>query len=74
MYEQMDFLQYVYGIPMDQADFMMNEAHEVQYNDTCLECSRSCKQSFRCQIIECPQFAKARGRRTKRVRREAALA
>lgn len=66
MYEQMDLSQYIYGIPMEQADFMMNERHEVQYNETCMECSRSCKQSFKCQIIECPQFAKMRrGRRSK---------
>ena len=36
MYEQLDFLQYIYGIPMEQADFMLNENHEIQYNAVCM--------------------------------------
>ena len=43
MYEQLDFSQYIYGIPLDQADFLMNDAHEVQYNDICLDCRKDCK-------------------------------
>lgn len=66
MYEQMDISQYIYGIPMEQADFMMNEAHEVQYNETCMECKKSCKQSYKCQIVECPQFALMRKGRKRR--------
>lgn len=66
MYEQLDFLQYIYGIPMEQADFMMNESHEIQYNEVCLECRNACKQSYKCQIVECPLYAaKRKGRQRK---------
>lgn len=65
MYEQLDFSQYIYGIPLDQADFLMNDAHEVQYNDICMDCRKDCKQSFRCEIIQCPKYILKRGRKTK---------
>lgn len=65
MYEQLDFSQYIYGVPMEQAAFLMNASHEVQYNDVCLECRRDCKQSFRCEIIQCPQYIFKRGKRKK---------
>ena len=65
MYEQLDFSQYIYGIPMEQADFLMNDVHEVQYNDVCRECRKNCKQSFRCEIIQCPKYAFKRGRHIK---------
>lgn len=67
MYEQLDFLQYIYGIPMEQAEFMLNENHEIQYNEVCLECRNLCKQSYKCQIVECPRFAlqrKGRGKKS----------
>lgn len=67
MYEQLDFLQYIYGIPMEQADFMLNENHEIQYNAVCMECRNTCKQSYKCQIIECPLYAGRRQRRSRRV-------
>lgn len=68
MYEQLDLSQYFYGIRLEEADFMMNESHEIQYNDTCLECTNDCKQSYKCTIIECPRFRlqrKGRRRETK---------
>ena len=66
MYEQLDFSQYIYGIPLDQADFLMNDAHEVQYNDICLDCRKDCKQSFRCSIVQCPYFHASRKGRAKK--------
>lgn len=67
MYEQLDLLQYFYGIPMEQADFMLNENHEIQYNAVCTKCRNTCKQSYKCQIIECPLYAGRRQRRSRRV-------
>lgn len=73
MYEQLDLSQYIYGIPMEQADFMMNEFHEVQYNEVCLECKKACKQSFKCQIVECPKFVMNRKGRSKKARQKLVL-
>lgn len=35
---------------------MLNEAQEIQYNEMCQECRQECKQSFRCQVVECPEI------------------
>lgn len=60
MYEQLDLSQYIFGMPMDEADFLLNDEQEVQYNEICQDCRKSCKQSFRCEIVECPKFAMRR--------------
>ncbi len=64
MYEQLDFTEYLYGISLKDADFLMNEQHQIQYNEICEDCRRTCKQSFRCSIIQCPYYSASR-RRTK---------
>lgn len=62
MYEQLDLSQYIFGMPMDEADFLLNDEQEVQYNEICQDCRKACKQSFRCEIVQCPQFAMRRGK------------
>ena len=58
-YEQLDLSELIYGMPMGEADFMLNEAQEIQ------ECRQDCKQSFRCQVVECPKFRVRRSRKKK---------
>ena len=43
-YEQLDLSELIYGLPMGEADFMLNEAQEIQYNEMCQECRQECKQ------------------------------
>lgn len=64
-YEQLDLSELIYGMPMGEADFMLNEAQEIQYNEMCQECRQDCKQSFRCQVVECPKFRVRRSRKKK---------
>lgn len=66
MYEQIDLAEYLYGISMKEIDFMVNDAHEIQYNEVCEECRLNCKQSFRCDIIECPKYTLSRRSRSKK--------
>ena len=53
-YEQLDLSELIYGMPMGEADFMLNEAQD---------CRQDCKQSFRCQVVECPKFRVRRSRK-----------
>ena len=62
-YEQLDLSELIYGMPMGEADFMLNEAQEIQYNEMCQDCRQDCKQSFRCQVVECPKFRVRRSRK-----------
>ena len=39
-YEQLDLSELIYGMPMGEADFMLNEAQEIQYNEMCQECPK----------------------------------
>ena len=57
-YEQLDLSELIYGMPM-------GEAQEIQYNEMCQECRQDCKQSFRCQVVECPKFRVRRSRKKK---------
>ncbi len=63
MYEQLDLAQYLYGVSMNDIDFLMNKEQQIEYNEVCMECTKSCKQSFRCSIIQCPYFSAPRGRK-----------
>ena len=65
MYEQLDLSELIYGMPMGEADFMLNEEQEIQYNELCQECKMDCKQSFRCQVVECPKYRVRRSRKKK---------
>lgn len=66
MYEQMDITQFLYGVSMNDVDFLMNEQQQIEYNEICQECSNSCKQSFRCSIVQCPYFCAARKGRSRK--------
>lgn len=63
MYEQLDLTQYLYGVSMNDIDFLMNEKQQIEYNEVCMECTKLCKQSFRCSIIQCPYFKASKGRK-----------
>lgn len=65
MYEQLDLSELIYGMPMGEADFMLNAEQEIQYNELCQECKMDCKQSFRCQVVECPKYRVRRSRKKK---------
>lgn len=45
-YEQLDLSELIYGMPMGEADFMLNEAQEIQYNEMCQECDRTASRAF----------------------------
>ena len=63
MYEQLDITEYLYGISLTDADFLMNDQHQIQYNEICQECTRKCKQSFRCAIVQGPYYRRAHRRK-----------
>ena len=67
MYEQMDITQFLYGGSMNDVDFLMNDQQQIEYNEICQECSNTCKQSFRCSIVQCPYFSASRKGRAKKV-------
>lgn len=60
MYEQIDITQFLYGVDLNDADFLMNDDSQIQYNEICQDCKHSCKQSFRCSIVQCPYYAYSR--------------
>ena len=42
--------------------FFLNERNRITYNPLCRKCRRTCKQSFRATIIECPPFRSKRAK------------
>ena len=42
--------------------FFLNERNRITYNPLCLKCRRTCKQSFRATIIDCPPFVSKRAK------------
>lgn len=36
--------------------FFRNQRNNVGYNERCNQCKNKCKQSFRAEIISCPNF------------------
>lgn len=42
--------------------FFLNERNRITYNPLCRKCRRTCKQSFRATIIECPPFLSKRAK------------
>lgn len=67
MYEQMDITQFLYGVSLSDADFLMNDDQQIQYNEVCQECANTCKQSFRCSIVQCPYFTTSRKGRARKI-------
>ena len=43
--------------------FFLNERNRITYNPLCRKCRRTCKQSFRATIIECPPILSKRARK-----------
>ena len=37
--------------------FFLDERGRKKYNELCRKCERSCKQSFRAAVIQCPHYA-----------------
>lgn len=55
-FKQMDLAEYLYGNSLNDVKFMLNEKEQIEYNSICVGCRRSCKQSFRSQIVQCPCY------------------
>ena len=36
--------------------FFLDERGRKKYNEICRKCERSCKQSFRATVIQCPHY------------------
>lgn len=36
--------------------FFLNRKNVIEYNEQCKNCNNKCKQSFRAEIISCPNF------------------
>ena len=43
--------------------FFLNHRNRIAYNALCRSCTHDCKQSFRCQVVECPKFRVRRSRK-----------
>ena len=61
-YEQLDLSELIYGMPMAKQIYAERGAG-IQYNEMCQDCRQDCKQSFRCQVVECPKFRVRRSRK-----------
>lgn len=59
-FKQMDLAEYLYGNSLNDVKFMLNEKEQIEYNSICAGCRRSCKQSFRSQIVQCPSYQSSR--------------
>ena len=46
-----------------ELSFFLNERGRVTYNDLCRKCQRTCKQSFRAVIVDCPYYLSKRSKR-----------
>ena len=36
--------------------FFQNQKNIIEYNEQCKKCNNKCKQSFRAELISCPNF------------------
>ncbi len=39
-----------------QSIFYETDRGEIRYNDTCLNCLKSCRQSYRVTLVQCPLY------------------
>ena len=46
-----------------ELSFFLNERGRVAYNILCRKCRRSCEQSFRAVVIDCPLYLSKRAKR-----------
>ncbi len=42
----------------DELCFFKNDLGEIEYNILCSDCESDCKQSYKAQIVFCPNFKK----------------
>ena len=49
-----------------ELSFFLNERGRVTYNSLCRKCQRTCKQSFRAGIVDCPHYLSKRSKRNTR--------
>jgi len=40
--------------------FFLSDRNRITYNELCRRCCRSCKQSFRAVVVECPRYLSKR--------------
>ena len=45
--------------------FFLNDQGRIEYNELCRKCDRDCKQSFRAEIISCPEYNSKRKKKKK---------
>ena len=45
--------------------FFLNDRGRRSYNALCRKCQRTCKQSFRAVIVECPKYLSKRAKKRK---------
>ena len=46
-----------------ELSFFLNERGRVTYIGLCRKCQRTCKQSFRAVIVDCPHYLSKRSKR-----------
>lgn len=39
-----------------ELSFFLDEKNRIKYNEFCLKCQKTCKQSFRVFVVQCPLF------------------
>ena len=44
----------------EELAFFLDERGRKKYNELCRKCERSCKQSFRAAVIQCPHYLSKR--------------
>ena len=44
----------------EELAFFLDERGRKKYNELCRKCERSCKQSFRTTVIQCPHYLSKR--------------
>ena len=47
--------------------FFLNERNRITYNPLCRKCRRTCKQSFRAVVIDCPHYLSKRAKRKEKI-------
>lgn len=47
----------------EEWSFFLNERNRITYHELCRRCVYICKQSFRVEIIECPNYYSKRSKK-----------
>lgn len=42
--------------------FFLNDRNRITYNPLCRKCRRTCKQSFRATVVDCPLYISKRAK------------